>query len=59
MTCDASQFFLNNFCYAQCPNGFYGYNGLCIKCDITCGSCFGEGIDECITCANGLVLLEN
>ncbi|CAD8121951.1 unnamed protein product [Paramecium sonneborni] len=59
ISCTASQFFLDNQCYAICPTGYFGYNGLCIKCDVTCGTCFGEGIEECSSCNNGLILFKN
>ncbi|CAD8121927.1 unnamed protein product [Paramecium sonneborni] len=59
ISCTASQFFLDNQCYAICPTGYFGYNGLCIKCDVTCGTCFGEGSNECSTCNSGLILYKN
>ncbi|CAD8190791.1 unnamed protein product [Paramecium octaurelia] len=59
ITCTSTQYFLDNQCYAICPTGFFGYNSLCIKCDVTCGTCFGEGVDECSSCNTGLILYQN
>ncbi|CAD8210006.1 unnamed protein product [Paramecium octaurelia] len=59
VTCTSTQFFLDNQCYDTCPTGYFGFNSLCIKCDVTCGTCFGEGLDECTTCNSGLVLYKN
>lgn len=54
VTCTSISFYLNNVCYEVCPNGYYGYNGFCVKCDISCKTCSGTRYNECLTCNTGL-----
>ena len=44
---------ISGFC--QCISGFYMDSGLCRPCDLTCTSCSGPGVGDCLSCNQGAV----
>ncbi|XP_062845264.1 proprotein convertase subtilisin/kexin type 5 [Trichomycterus rosablanca] len=59
--CEADLFLSNGKCVQECPDGFYGDEDTqeCESCHADCRSCTGPGDDECVSCQEGLVLVDS
>lgn len=42
-----------------CNQGFYLVNGTCSQCYSTCGTCFGQSSNNCLSCADVTYTLKN
>ncbi|BFZ01777.1 hypothetical protein BsWGS_04815 [Bradybaena similaris] len=40
-------------CVADCPGGFYTDNKMCLPCEISCASCSGPMLTQCLSCPAG------
>jgi proprotein convertase subtilisin/kexin type 5 len=47
--CTAGKFLYSKTCVLICPNGYYGYNKECLKCQSPCATC-NTTATTCITC---------
>ena len=57
--CSGTKYLYNNQCIDQCPNGYYMSisDNICYKCNVACLTCQGEFASDCLTCADGTVLV--
>ncbi len=58
-TCDINSSYNTTLKDCVCNNGFYGNRTLCSKCDSSCGTCTGNGANQCITCVDVSYTLSN
>ncbi|OCT97312.1 hypothetical protein XELAEV_18009537mg [Xenopus laevis] len=60
LKCQYSQYyFLEDRCVSECPAGFYTEGRNCKRCNFSCKTCSGPGMDFCTSCEDGLVLSYN
>lgn len=55
LSCIASKKLYNNTCLAACPTATYTSGGICLNCDLTCGSCTGPTQLNCTSCSVGYI----
>lgn len=55
ISCQNNYFFYNKTCTNLCPDGYYSdiSSKTCLKCDVSCQSCYGQSNDKCMKCTNG------
>ncbi|CAG5127635.1 unnamed protein product, partial [Candidula unifasciata] len=40
-------------CVATCPSGFYADNKMCLPCEMSCATCSGPMLTQCLSCPLG------
>jgi len=56
LKCTPNTFLYNSECLLTCPGGYYGKEGLCLKCNSPCATCHGSD-DTCHSCIDGMYWL--
>ncbi|KAK0051650.1 furin-1 [Biomphalaria pfeifferi] len=44
-------------CVPKCPDGYYSKDNMCFSCEVSCASCSGPMLTQCLSCPPGHQLL--